>query len=118
MGGDIALIAVGGLASLAAAFLEGAQPPDWLTLRRLESGSFLFEALTISGFLFPVYGVTDLTEGRSVWIRLIWIVVAFVGGASLYGVPARFRHRRQAGHEAAVLVGDPVVRQPVRKWRT
>lgn len=118
MVGDIALIVVGGLAALTAALFEGAQLPDWLTPRRLEPGSFLFEALTTSGFVFPALGATSLTEGHPAWIRLSWILVAFVGGAALYGVPGRLTRVRRLSRQAAMPLEDPPAQRTIRKWRT
>ena len=117
MGGDVALIVVGGLASLSAALFEGAPLPDWLTLRRLEPGSFLFEALITSGFMFPVAGATDLTEGHPAWIRLVWIVTAFVGGAALYGIPAQLRRKHRLSSETVLPPEEVPAQRTIRKWR-
>lgn len=118
MWADIVLIVLGALASLVAGLVSEADRPGRLARVDLQPGSAVSEVLTTTGVVLPTLGATYLTDGRAAWFRLIWILIAFLGGILLYAMPHKLNRRRRLNREATEMIEEAPIRQPVRKWRT
>lgn len=118
MAGSITFVVVGAVAALGAGVLIDAKLPGRLARVNVKSGSVVADLLTAPAFVLPVLGVLDMSEGHPAWVRIGWMVVAFLGAGLLFAVPYRlrrhFRRKRQVDEPAE----DAIVRHPVRKWRT
>ena len=112
--GAITFIVIGALASLGAGLLADANLDGrwaWLNLR---AGSVPLDIVTSTSCVLPTLAAIDLTEGHAVWIRLIWIVVAFLGCVLLFVVPLQLR---KGGTTADATDEDEASRHPIRKRR-